>query len=221
MKPSNLDYLLLVVIGFQLATCPWTRVEESFNTQAVHDILFLGPRLSEYDHLEFPGVVPRSFLGSVAMAALSMAPKIITVDMMGASKVICLFIARTALGLSVFFHIPEACSLRENQLWRRRRKLAGHFNRIAVPFLILRNTLPPKHVCGTFSFNGYHGMDVWRGQTDDQVRLHGHDNLPLGALPAFRSNVDDLIIPAYDFRTQSCVPRIEERLHQPCFDDYY
>ncbi|GAU88964.1 hypothetical protein RvY_01570 [Ramazzottius varieornatus] len=100
---SNLDYLVLAVMGFYLATCPWTRVEESFNTQAIHDILFLGPKLSEYDHQEFPGVVPRSFLGSAAVAAFSLVPKTIAVDALRASKVICLFIARSALGLSVFF----------------------------------------------------------------------------------------------------------------------
>ena len=82
--------LLLGVCLTQLVLCPYSKVEESFGLQAVHDLYYhgitpairaasLGMRgnadettITElpYDHLEYPGVVPRSFVGPVVIATL-------------------------------------------------------------------------------------------------------------------------------------------------------
>ena len=58
---------------------PYTKVEESFNIQAIHDILTYGVRVGDaadhvrkhYDHVAFPGSVPRTFVGALAIAGIS------------------------------------------------------------------------------------------------------------------------------------------------------
>ncbi|KAL6872622.1 Alg9-like mannosyltransferase family domain-containing protein [Trichoderma longibrachiatum] len=73
------DILLFAVPLLHLLCAPYTKVEESFNLQATHDILAYGTptrdvhaRLSSsYDHFSFPGAVPRTFVGPVLLAGVS------------------------------------------------------------------------------------------------------------------------------------------------------
>lgn len=65
------DVSLLLSIIFHVLCCPFTKVEESFNMQAVHDFLEFGTDLKAFDHWLFPGVVPRTFFGAIVLSVLS------------------------------------------------------------------------------------------------------------------------------------------------------
>ena len=71
--------LFPALIVLHLLVSPHTKVEESFNIQAVHDILTFGipskniqhAFKTHYDHVTFPGAVPRTFVGALMLAGIS------------------------------------------------------------------------------------------------------------------------------------------------------
>lgn len=60
---AGLHILLAAITTAHVLLAPYTKVEESFNIQAIHDLCHLGTDIQQYDHLEFSGVVPRTFIG--------------------------------------------------------------------------------------------------------------------------------------------------------------
>lgn len=70
-----LDGLIPAFILIHLYVAPYSKIEEAFNLEATHDILKYGTSKEaiahHYDHVVFPGPVPRSFVGALALAAFS------------------------------------------------------------------------------------------------------------------------------------------------------
>ncbi|GAB2232333.1 hypothetical protein Droror1_Dr00011365 [Drosera rotundifolia] len=91
------DMILGSISAFYVLTVPYTKVEESFNMQAMHDIIYHRHHLDEYDHLEFPGVVPRTFIGAWLVSVMA-APVISILSFFSLPKIYSLITVRLMLG---------------------------------------------------------------------------------------------------------------------------
>ncbi|KAJ2721353.1 dolichyl-P-Man:Man(7)GlcNAc(2)-PP-dolichol alpha-1,6-mannosyltransferase [Coemansia sp. Benny D115] len=92
-----MDLLFAAAVSSYALVAPYTKVEESFFMQAVHDALTTRS-LSEWDHVEFPGAVPRSFVGPLALAAAAAPFKLVFSEVPGPALQT---IVRLLLGLAV------------------------------------------------------------------------------------------------------------------------
>lgn len=107
----GLDWLVLLAVWAYVAAAPYNKVEESFNVQASHDLLFHCRDVAAYDHLEFPGVVPRTFLGPLALLPATAPLRFLLVDWLQLPKLSLLYCTRAALGLlsvAAFAHFRAA-----------------------------------------------------------------------------------------------------------------
>ncbi|CAA7406757.1 unnamed protein product [Spirodela intermedia] len=91
------DLLLGSVAAFYVFMVPYTKVEESFNVQAIHDMIYHRHHLMKYDHFEFPGVVSRTFVGALVVSLLTL-PVALLMQLLLLPKLYALIAARLVLG---------------------------------------------------------------------------------------------------------------------------
>ncbi|GLT51542.1 hypothetical protein SLA2020_249450 [Shorea laevis] len=108
------DFLLGSIAAFYVFMVPYTKVEESFNVQAMHDILYHRHHLENYDHKEFPGVVPRTFIGALLVSILA-SPVVFTMSLLHLPKLYSLIAVRMVLGCIIL------CTLRFFRLQIRKK----------------------------------------------------------------------------------------------------
>ncbi|XP_057807477.1 dol-P-Man:Man(7)GlcNAc(2)-PP-Dol alpha-1,6-mannosyltransferase [Salvia miltiorrhiza] len=100
MQVYGYDLLLGLIAAFYVLMVPYTKVEESFNVQAMHDILYHQHHTEKYDHLEFPGVVPRTFIGSILVSTLA-SPFVLAASLLHFPKLYSLYAVRLVLGFII------------------------------------------------------------------------------------------------------------------------
>ncbi|KAG7383812.1 dolichyl-P-Man:Man(7)GlcNAc(2)-PP-dolichol alpha-1,6-mannosyltransferase [Phytophthora pseudosyringae] len=99
MRGRRAELLAAGAMTAHLLLCPFAKVEESFNLQATHDLLAFGARdVAAFDHLTFPGVVPRTFVGSLAVAGVS-RPVVRVLLALGVHKLWLQVVTRWVLGM--------------------------------------------------------------------------------------------------------------------------
>lgn len=82
-------------------------MEESFNVQAVYDLLYKPwTAVHTFDHVEFPGVVPRTFIGPIIIATIVRIP----MTMLRLSSFATLHVVRGVLATFVAASIIAMCS---------------------------------------------------------------------------------------------------------------
>ncbi|KAL3651184.1 dolichyl-P-Man:Man(7)GlcNAc(2)-PP-dolichol alpha-1,6-mannosyltransferase [Castilleja foliolosa] len=97
MQLYGYDVLLGSIAALYVFMAPYTKVEESFNVQAMHDILYWRHHIEKYDHLEFPGVVPRTFIGALFVSILA-SPFVLVASLLQLPMIYSLYAIRLVLG---------------------------------------------------------------------------------------------------------------------------
>ncbi|KAJ3177958.1 dolichyl-P-Man:Man(7)GlcNAc(2)-PP-dolichol alpha-1,6-mannosyltransferase [Gaertneriomyces sp. JEL0708] len=116
--PIYLRLLPLVALTFHLALCRYSKVEESFHMQSIHDVFVFGTgrlAVQYYDHLQFPGVVPRSFIPSLILGKLLAGIHYVLPSCKGFSAQI---IARLMVGCWTAWSLDRLC-LAAARTWGR------------------------------------------------------------------------------------------------------
>ncbi|KAI9206368.1 alpha-1,6-mannosyltransferase subunit [Polychytrium aggregatum] len=126
------DLLPLLAILLHLWLAPFAKVEESFNLQAAHDLLIWSPQhLDQFDHFSFPGVVPRTFVGPLALYAVDL-------PIAGAARILGFPISKFGLQLLTRGTLGLLVAISLSKL---RRTISTHFGHSAALIFALLSTV--------------------------------------------------------------------------------
>lgn len=122
---------MLVAMAGYVCLAPYSKVEESFNIQAVHDLIAHPLDLAAFDHHIFPGVVPRTFIGPILLALIASPPlflaRLLRIALPPPRAPLPLILTRLMLGVATV-----------SSLVVLRRAVAARFNRtVAHAFALL------------------------------------------------------------------------------------
>ncbi|GAA5905930.1 hypothetical protein JCM6882_009073 [Rhodosporidiobolus microsporus] len=135
LVPSLPEALLLAAFAAHPLLTPGTKVEESFTLHAVRDALLFGYKGAEgvgrWDHAEFAGAVPRSFIPPFALAAVS-KPVL--------AQALQLGLLRDGVDAQVAIRLTLAFLSALSLIFLSRRVAASYGAKVAKYFLLLQAT---------------------------------------------------------------------------------
>lgn len=157
----NVEFVLrslqVLVMSIYLILCPYTKVEESFNIQAIHDLLFHGRNVSLYDHYEFPGVVPRTFIGPLIIA-LSSYPFKVVMHLAGLNPVFLQHCSRFVLGILVLHSLWKFNNAAEKTFGKQTANYAALISITQFHFLFYATRPLPNIFALCFTM---HSLSFW------------------------------------------------------------
>lgn len=115
LNSSTLCLLVPLAITYlHVLLSPYTKVEESFTLHVVHDVLVHGLDIGKWDHVTFPGAVPRSFAPGIVLGVMAWGPvRLATALGLVRCKVDVQIIGKLgALVQGPVFHLYAGCTAR-------------------------------------------------------------------------------------------------------------
>ncbi|RAR08565.1 glycosyltransferase family 22 protein [Stemphylium lycopersici] len=168
MVSSTWPFFLLIpaFVLIHLFVSPYTKVEESFNIQAIHDVLVHGIPTenvdqfltANYDHVSFPGSVPRTFAGAAVLSGLSRPWVALVRDMAHVQVLVRAVLGLVnAASLIAFGRSVQKAFGTSAGIWTLPNMFAFVFSNLALRSLLLAYTVPWT----TSNISGYYRLSLY------------------------------------------------------------